>query len=645
MRKKRGITNLTPGGKLVLGGAGVLVVLFLAWQFIISPIFVTRSSTSDTSQAQNSTDSNQNSTATAKAELTGQILDANYGIPLSGAVIKRGDGSELAKTDSEGKFAIGKLPADKTKLMIVAPGYAPLGLPLAGDAAKNIKLQPTILNGQLLDADTQKPIANRMVNSSVGAAVTDENGKFTLNKVTADTKVSVQLVGYEKVEQAVDLNNLGNFSLSIRSTVFEGSLTDSSTGKPIANALIKNGDLTTNTNAEGKFRFSDAPRGPQTEYTVRASGYKIQTFKAKELSDGVKIAPFKFRGVYVPGVFAIAPNYDDLYAPYFKMADQGLINAVVLGVKDDDTGLLWYDSKVPLATQLGLIYDKNNVTRNQLMNVKKILDESHKHGLYVVARYVVYRDPGLASKKPEWTLKSKKTGKSWIDASGLSWPNQFIPEVGDYNAALAKELAELGFDEVQYDYIRFPSDGDLSDIQYNPSLDWTELRKNEKLRTDTIEGTVLKAWNNLRTTNTFLSLDVFGYSLWREDDADGIGQQYNNLAMISDYICPMVYPTHFSAGEMGFPDPGAKPKEIIEQSGKIANKLEQKLNLVAKYRPWLEDFDKTWGPKANQVKTSPERVKVQIVAADSLGASGWTLWNPNGKYLQQPLAQTVAQKP
>ena len=641
--KKRKNGALAPGGMLVIGGVAALVILFSAWQFVITPFFLTRSnSESDANTAASATtSSNGQPVKVSKPELVGQILDAVSGLPVTAASIKRSDGSELVKTDQDGKFAIAKLPDDKNKLTVSAPGYSALPLPVAADAAKAVQLKPTVLTGQLLDADTQAPIVNRMVFSTSGAALTDEAGKFTISKVSEQTKIKLDLAGYEKLEQSVNLAKLNETVISLRSTAFDGSLTDAATGKPIYNALVKNGDLTTLTNLEGKFHFSDAPHTSTTEFTVRVSGYKIQTFKAEELAKGVKIEPFKFRGIYVPGLFAINPNYDELYTPYYKMADKGMINSIVLGVKDDDTGLLWYDSQVPLAKELGLIYDKNGIKKNQLMDVKKILDESHKHGLYVVARYVVFRDPALANKKPEWALKSKKTGKSWIDASDLVWPNQFVPQVGDYNAALAKELSAMGFDEIQYDYVRFPSDGDLSDIQYKPDLDWAGLRKDEQLRTDTIEGAVRKGWEVLRNTNTFLSLDVFGYSLWRSDDSDGIGQQYNNLVMLSDYVCPMVYPSHFSSGEMGFPDPGAHPKEIIEQSGKIANKLEQKLTPFAKYRPWLEDFDKSWGPKATQTKTTTERVKVQIVAADSLGASGWTLWNATGKYLDAPLTQTA----
>jgi hypothetical protein len=560
--------------------------------------------------------------------------------PVSAAVLKKPDGTEVAKTDNTGKLAANNL--DEGKYTVTAPGYNSFPLTLtAGLSLPDIELKPYIFQGSVVDAANQQPLAGKLVYGGDTTTVTDSNGGFSFTALAPGTKVRVALIGYASVEQTVeDKDQLVTFAL--KSTQFDGSLTDSASNKPIPNALIKIDENTTAlTGQDGKFHFSDGPHTADTVITVRAPGYKIQTFKASELEKGAKMAPFHFRGVYVPGAFAINANYDKEFTPYLKMADEGQINAVVIGVKDDDTGLLWYNSQVPLARQLGLVYNLNGVQPDQLMDPKKLIADAHKHGLYVVARYVVFRDPSIAAKKPEWAIKSKKTGQPWTDDNGLTWPNQFQPEVSDYNADLAKELAGLGFDEVNYDYIRFPTDGALKDIQYKPDLDWTQLSQDEKLRTDTIESAVLKAYDNLRTTNTFFSLDVFGYSLWRVNDADGIGQQYNDLVFMSDYICPMVYASLFSPGEMGFDDPGAHPKEIIEESGRIANKLEEQIKPVAKYRPWLEDYDKLYGPPETQFKSTAERVEVQIKAADSFGASGWTLWNANGDYISQALSDTA----
>jgi hypothetical protein len=570
------------------------------------------------------------------------VLNSADKNPVPGAVLKKPDGTELAKADTTGHLAATNLT--EGPVVLSAPGFAPTYLTISSQpASPEVQLKPLIFKGTLLDAANQQPIAGKLVRGGDKAAITDAGGQFSFSALPAGSEVKIDLIGYEMVEKTVEDKDQ-EITLALHSTIFDGSLADAVTKKPVANALIQIGQKNSLTNEQGEFHFSDAPHAPDMDVTVRAAGYKIQTFKAADLEKGAAITPFHFRGVYVPGVYAINANYDNLFTPYLKMADEGQINAIVLGVKDDDTGLLWYNSQVPLAKELGLVYNLNKLQPDQLMDVKRVLADAHKHGLYVVARYVVFRDPAIASKKPEWAIKSKKTGQPWLDDNGLAWPNQFIPEVGDYNAALARELSDLGFDEVNYDYIRFPTDGALSDIQYKPDLDWTTLSTNEKLRTDTIENAVNKAWQALRTTHTFFSLDVFGYSLWRVNDADGIGQQYNDLVMMSDYICPMVYASLFSVGEMGFDDPGAHPREIIEESGKIANKLEEQLKPIARYRPWLEDYDKLYGPKSTQFKSSVERVKVQIVAADSLGASGWTLWNANGDYMNQALADTAPPK-
>ncbi len=564
-------------------------------------------------------------------------MDATTGKPLAQAAVKGADGSTLATTDATGQFAIPKLPADKDKLTVAAPGFQAVALPLSKEAAKAIQLQPRLVSGTLTDSETGQPMAGKLVLGGDGAVVTDETGKFSFAGLADGAKLKVELVGYQTLEQAVDATT-SDFKLSARSTSFNGSLTDAKTGKPITSALIKTLDNSQSSTSgqDGKFSFSDLKRDDNTSLKVKAPGYKVATFKATELAKGVKMEPFYVRAIYVPGIFAIRANYDDLFAPYLKMGDNGEANAIVVDMKWDDTGQLWYDSQIPIAKELGLVKDKGT-NKDTLIDIPKLLDDAHKHNLYVIARYVVMRDPAIAKARPEWALKNNRTGGSWQDKNQLVWPNAFVPEVGNYNASIAKELAGFGFDEIQWDYIRFPTDGVLKEIQYKPDLSWGQLSDNEKLRTDTIEGLVKKGWDNLHQTDTFFSLDVFGMSLWREDD-NNIGQQYNNLVMISDYICPMVYPTHFETGTLDqkqYPGPtGNYPGVIISKSGVIANKLEAQLKPHAKYRPWLEDFG------LGSVKHTPERLRLQIVAAEENGASGWSVWNARGVFSEQVLAQT-----
>lgn len=613
---------LGPGGMTIAAGLGGVVVLFLLWQFVI-PFFFSRSEPGKDT----------------KPLITGKVLDSVTGSPVLSATIMAGN-NKLAEVDFSGTFTITQsLP--QSPVNVVAPGYIPAALSIK-QPSLSMQLKPNILNGQLIDTDTQKPIADRLVqSSSLGSVITDAEGRFTFSRITADEKLKVQLIGYEKTEVPVDLTKLDSvMTIPVRSTVLSGQILDVETGKGVPNAYLSIVGSTTAAGSgssvsgdrSGKYYMNDAPRGAGVQLKIRAPGYKIQTFPIDQAAKAdIKLVPFKFQGVEVPGIFALKPNYDTLFTPYLELARQGKINAIVVDMKHDDTGKLLFDSKNPLANQLGLIYDVNSYPRKDLIDVPKLLDDAHKAGLYVVARMVVYRDPALAKAKPEWALRNRNTGQPWKDLSDLVWPNPLIPEVGDYNVEIAKEIAGLGFDELQFDYIRFPTDGKLADVDYGNGLSWSVLGKteNEKMRTNVIERTVSKAYEALRYTNTYFSLDVFGYSLWLNDDV-GIGQQYNNLILMADYICPMVYATHFQNGTLDqtkFPGPvGNYPGEIITRSGKISNLIEAKVAAVARYRPWLEDF------ALPPVKHTPERVKEQIDAAIATGASGWTLWNATGKY-------------
>ncbi len=624
MRSRR-TGALGPGGKLIFGGLGAVIVLFVVGQFVI-PFFFSRSeSPTETNKPEN------------KIILTGQVLDAANGLPIPGATIVAGT-NKLALVDSSGTFTITQqLP--QGPVTVIAPGYVAALLPAKSDKAFAVQLQPNKVSGVLLDADTQKPLAGKMVRYGGAGIITDEAGQFTIFRVNDSQKISVGLIGYEKVEQNIDLTKLDSqISLTIRSTQLNSTIIDAETGKGVPNALVTVADSSGTTSRDGKYTINDAPRTPGLKVKVRAPGYKIQTFAIEDAFKGIKLVPFRVQAVYVPGVLALKPNYDKLFTPFLDMARQGKINAIVVDVKHDDTGKLLYDSKIPLANDLKLVYDLNGLGRKDLIDVPKMLKDAHDAGLYVIARMVAYRDPGLAAAKPEWALKNRNTGQPWKDASNLVWPNPSIPEVGDYIVDISKEVAGLGFDEVQFDYIRFPTDGKLLDVDYGGGLSWSVLGKaeNEKMRTSVIERTVKKAYEFFRTSDTYLSLDVFGYSLWLPDDV-GIGQQYNDLVMTADYICPMVYPSHFDPGTDGYANPGLYPGEIIGKSGKISNQIESKLPTVARYRPWLEDFSRNWGPAKLQYKNSPERVKAQVDAAMSNGASGFTLWNATGNYTTSAL--------
>jgi hypothetical protein len=612
---------------MVLGGIGAVAIIFVAWQFII-PFFFARpqSNTTAPTPAPTTQANVVKPNQPAIPVLAGKIIDATNRTPVPNAKIEALS-KKLAESDVSGTFQImDSLPL--APLMVSAPGYHSTSWFSLENTAE-IALKPVVLSGKLVETGSDKPLTNLSFTYNSQSFSTDSTGKFSISRVIEGEKVVIMPAGYEKVEITVQPDKLEGLTLTTRSIKLEGTILDAQSGKPVRNVILSMGEIRVEADDDGKFVFLNPPADDLIK--VRAPGYKIQTFKATDASKGLKLEPFYFRGIYIPGVFTTRDNYDKLIPPYWKMAEQGLMNAIIVDIKHDDTGKLFFDSQLPIAKELNLLYDP---TKRNLTDFKRLIADAKKYNLYVVARYVVYRDPAIASARPEWALKSKKTGKSWQDTSKLVWPNQFIDAVGDYNYELAKEVSKMGFDEIQFDYIRFPSDGDLTDIDFGNGKDWKAISgsQNEKLRTDQIERIVKKTHDYLKTTDVFFSLDVFGYSLWLTDDV-GIGQQYNNLVKMSDYICPMIYPSHFDPGTMNFPNPGLKPFEIMQQSSKISAQIEAKVDTYARYRPWIEAFPKNYGPRNLQYKHTPERIKAQIDGINSIPtATGWTLWNVAGDY-------------
>jgi hypothetical protein len=226
----------------------------------------------------------------------------------------------------------------------------------------------------------------------------------------------------------------------------------------------------------------------------------------------------------------------------------------------------------------------------------------------------------LAKSRPQLAIRHKTTGQGWRDVNGIGWLNPYKTEVWDYNVAIAKEVAALGFDEVQFDYVRFPSDGALAQTDYGqPS--------NEASRVAAISGLLTRARDALAPTGVYLAADLFGLTLVAEDDM-GIGQRIDAVADAVDYICPMVYPSHYFPGEFGFKSPASKPYEVVALSLESGNPRLAKGR--AAFRPWLQDFN--YG-----LPYTAEMVRVQIRASEEHQTSGWMIWNAGNKYQEAAL--------
>ncbi|MEK7520940.1 MAG: putative glycoside hydrolase, partial [Patescibacteria group bacterium] len=245
-------------------------------------------------------------------------------------------------------------------------------------------------------------------------------------------------------------------------------------------------------------------------------------------------------------------------------------------------------------------------------------------------------DPRLAAARPDLAVKSKKNGKTWRDKKNLSWVDAASEEAWEYNIAVAKDAAGRGFDEINFDYIRFPSDGNLNDADF-PF--WNE----KSPRRETLQKFFRRL--NEELSGIPISADLFGLTTTGADDL-GIGQVLEDAFGNFDYVAPMVYPSHFANGTFGFKNPAAHPYEVVKNSMESASKrLDAFYNATttraeinnsnsavrfSKLRPWLQDFDLGADYDAKMVKA-------QIEASAEAKSAGWMLWDPKNVYTKEAL--------
>lgn len=313
------------------------------------------------------------------------------------------------------------------------------------------------------------------------------------------------------------------------------------------------------------------------------------------------------KGVYVTSFTAADPGR---MSKMLALADTTEINAFVIDVKDD-IGMVTYDTSTAMAKELGLV-------ERRIKDIDALLATLNEHGIVPIARVVCFKDTSLAQARPELAVRSVKGGK-WQDRKGLSYVNPYSHEVWEYIVQVAEDAARRGFREIQFDYVRFPTDGPISEAVYPGEYCSKE---------DAIAGFLAYARARLEPLGVWVSADVFGIVIMDTPDTATIGQKYYKVARNVDIVCPMVYPSHYYSGSYGLDDPDAHPYELVTAAMK-----ETTLRLAgtgAMGRPWLKDDD--YG-----VDYGVEEVKAEIKAAEQQGYSEWMLWNAGNEYTKGAL--------
>lgn len=377
-------------------------------------------------------------------------------------------------------------------------------------------------------------------------------------------------------------------------------------GAPIVNAWVTDGTNYTFTDADGVFVFPQGKVVPGSTLIVSGSGYEQATVSTN--GDGeplnLTVASQGVRGVYFNPRINSGP---EAVAKYIELAAKTDVNAVVIDIKD---GMVYFDTSVAIYHESGMVLP--------ILDLPWILEEFRKHDIYTIARIVVFKDHVMALKNPHLAVKENWYGNPWYDATGSAWLNAAHPETWEPNIQLAEEAIRLGFDEVQYDYVRFPTDGDMIRIDLRPATQ-------ESQRTAAIEGFLKTSRDRLIPLGGRQSADVFGYTTIVNTDL-GIGQKLTGVATSVDYISPMIYPSHWPYGSIYVPGhPNDYPYETVDISMRSA--LKQLDGSSLQLRPWLQDFGM---PGLRQYGAA--EVKAQIQALHDLGIDSWLLWSFSNQY-------------
>jgi len=387
--------------------------------------------------------------------------------------------------------------------------------------------------------------------------------------------------------------------------------------KPVAGASVVVRGVEVRTDADGVFKLEQVP--PESMLLVKLPGFEKVLVPPTRGTVEVVLKPQTIKAAYLT---------------YFGFGDRGIrtrvldltarteLNAVVIDVKGD-RGWIIYQTEVEQALAAGA---QGPAT---LRDFDGMMADLKARGIYTIARIVTMKDNILANARPDLAIIDTRTGKPWVDNEKLAWVDPFREEVWAYNIALGKEAIARGFDEVQFDYVRFPTDGRLGAAKYaKPNTRETRL--------PAIAGFLERARRELGAAGGFVGADLFGYTAFNENDTD-IGQRIEELAPHLDFICPMVYPSGYHKGIPGHPNPVVVPYKVVYESVRLIRKRSG-ANVV-RVRPWLQDFkDYAFDRRIFGIT----EVQAQIRGAEEAGGAGWMLWNPRNDYTGAALRSKAA---
>nr|WP_245855954.1 putative glycoside hydrolase [Bacillus oleivorans] len=329
--------------------------------------------------------------------------------------------------------------------------------------------------------------------------------------------------------------------------------------------------------------------------------------------------PDAVRGVYVTGHSAGGSRFETLT----KLIETTDLNTMVIDIKDDFGNLTYEPAADSPYANIGQPYIKDP---------RKMLEVMEDKQIYPIARIVVFKDTELAKMKPEWSFK--QDGKIWFNGRGEAFVNPFIKEVWDYNVGIAIEAAKLGFQEIQFDYVRFPEGFETRDdiLQYSmgeyQDLDMDNVEK----RVEAVSDFVAYAKEKLEPYGVDVSVDIFGYTA-TIPAAPGIGQNFTRISEHVDVISSMIYPSHWTS-YFGIEKPDLEPYRLVTEYIKAENEKLSQLETPPVSRPWIQDFTASYLGPGNYLEYGVEEVEAQIRALNENGITEFLLWDAGNSYTE-----------
>lgn len=542
-----------------------------------------------------------------RPRITAVEVKDERGFPIAEAVVSEGE--EVAERGREGVFFLRCL-REGAQISVLAEGYYGAEVIYGGHSPLEVVLERNRVVVAVYDLYTGQPLPGVLLSWGNGSFVTDEQGQSQIEGVKAGDRFQLQADGYEGGEAIY--GGEGSLEVALRPDTLQGVVTDEATGIAIPDVVVQVGERVFHTDAGGSYYLTDLPA--QVVLNFSAPGFKdLQVAAPQSTTLDVVLQPleatFEAKGIYI--TFGLLASEEKVRA-LIDMVARTELNAIVVDIKGDSGGLA-YHSQNPLAQEIG-------AEQKGLMEVEELLRLCREQGIYTIARLVVFKDSVLAKGRPDLAVMLPD-GTLFADSKGSLWVDPFREEVLEYNIAIASEVAGLGFDELQFDYIRFPTYGETGSLVYSqPST--------AESRYGALRDFMARLDVALEPYGVFTSADLFGLTAWLDHEAD-IGQMVENVAPYVDYLSPMLYPSTFTPGLLhwaGDKRPTEYPYEVVYESLiRMRGRTDKPL------RPWLQHY----ADYKYRLPFGLEEYRAQKQAAYDAGAAGWLFWNASGIYEEE----------